>query len=110
MQNLRALSVRQPYAELIMSGKKRIEYRSRRTRLRERIYIYVSKIPGPLDAFADLAMKPGDLPTGMLIGTVEIYDCTGADRDFHWHLRNPERLTELVRPKCKPQPIFFYPF
>ena len=41
---MRALSIRQPYAELILRGIKRIEYRSRPTRiLGERFHIYASK-------------------------------------------------------------------
>ena len=41
---MRALSIRQPYAELILRGIKTVEYRSRRTRIiGERFYIYASK-------------------------------------------------------------------
>src|SRR6476620_11845188 len=41
---MRALSIRQPYAELILRGIKRIEYRSRPTRIvGERFWIYASK-------------------------------------------------------------------
>jgi hypothetical protein len=41
---MRALSIRQPYAELILRGIKRIEYRTRPTRIiGERFYIYASK-------------------------------------------------------------------
>jgi len=41
---MRALSIRQPYAELILRGMKTIEYRSRATRIvGERFYIYASK-------------------------------------------------------------------
>ena len=36
---MRALSIRQPYAEQILRGTKRFEYRSRRTAIRERVYI-----------------------------------------------------------------------
>ena len=40
---MRALSIRQPYAELILRGIKRIEYRSRRTNIvGERFYIYAA--------------------------------------------------------------------
>ena len=40
---MRALSIRQPYAELILRGIKTIEYRSRPTRiLGERFYIYAA--------------------------------------------------------------------
>src|SRR4051812_3124884 len=43
-KDMLALSIRQPYAELIMRGIKRIEYRSRPTRIiGERFYIYASK-------------------------------------------------------------------
>ena len=38
---MRALSIRQPYAELILRGVKTIEYRSRPTKIiGERFYIY----------------------------------------------------------------------
>jgi hypothetical protein len=41
---MRALSIRQPYAELILRGHKRIEYRSRATKIiGERFYIYASR-------------------------------------------------------------------
>ena len=41
---MRALSVRQPYAELILRGIKRMAYRSRRTNIvGERFYIYAPK-------------------------------------------------------------------
>lgn len=42
----RALSVRQPFAEQIMCGTKKIEYRSMPTKLRGRVYIYAAKHPG----------------------------------------------------------------
>jgi hypothetical protein len=40
---MRALSIRQPHAEAIMRGIKKIEYRSAPTRIRGRIYIYAAK-------------------------------------------------------------------
>src|SRR5688500_117808 len=41
---MRALSIRQPYVELILRGVERIEYRSRATRIiGERFFIYASK-------------------------------------------------------------------
>ena len=44
---MRALSIRQPYAELILRGLKRIEYRSRPTKIiGERFWIYVPKTKG----------------------------------------------------------------
>jgi len=41
---MRALSIRQPYAELILRGLKTIEYRSRATKIiGERFYIYAAR-------------------------------------------------------------------
>lgn len=111
MENLSALSVRQPYAELIMRGQKKFEYRSVATRKKnERVYIYASKTPGDAHDFRRLKMQPGDLPTGVLIGTVEIVDCTGRPGDYKWRLANPERLPDLIKPHNHPQPIWFKPF
>jgi hypothetical protein len=43
---MRALSIRQPYAELILRGIKTAEFRSRRTHLlNERFYLYAAKGP-----------------------------------------------------------------
>jgi hypothetical protein len=38
----RAISIRQPYVERILNGTKKAEFRSRRTLIRERVYLYVS--------------------------------------------------------------------
>ena len=74
-QPKRALSVKQPFAEQILRGSKTIEYRNRPTHIRERVYIYASLGPRPAEDFAHMNLKPGDLPTGMLVGTVEIVGC-----------------------------------
>jgi hypothetical protein len=57
-----------------------------------------------------MKLSPGDLPTGVLIGTVEIVDCTGEPDDYKWHLAKPERANRLLKPKKRPQPAWFYPF
>jgi hypothetical protein len=50
---MRALRIRQPYAEQILRGSKRIEYRSRRTNtIGERLY--AAKQSGDLAEFARL--------------------------------------------------------
>jgi len=106
-----ALSIRQPYVELILRGVKTAEYRSRPTRKRERVYLYASTIPADdPEAWQAVGAAPGDLDTGLLVGTVEIAGCTGADGTFQWHLRHPRRLRTPRRPTRKPQPVFFHPF
>ena len=110
MENLRALSIRQPYAEQIMRGTKKIEYRSRPTNIRERVYIYASLQPGNPDTWRAMKKQPGDLPTGVLIGTVEVVGCTGEPGNYEWHLAHPQRLAKPVKPKKHPQPAWFNPF
>ena len=105
-----ALSLRQPFAELILRGKKKIEYRSVPTTKRERVYIYASLQPGPKDDFRAADLEVGDLPTGVLVGTVEIQECRGKPGDYHWHLARPERLKLPIKPRKHPQPLWFRPF
>lgn len=108
---MRALSVRQPYAELIMRGDKTVEYRSKPTNIRGRVYLYAAKRPGKTEDFEGARLRPAELPTGVLVGTVEVVGCTGELGAFKWHLRSPERLAEpLRRPERHPQPAWFYPF
>lgn len=35
---------------------------------------------------------------------------TGSGGNYEWHVRNPERATELLKPTKRPQPIWFSPF
>ncbi len=106
-----ALSIRQPYVELILRGAKTIEHRSRRTRKRERVYLYASTIPADdPQAWTATGARAGELATGLIVGTVEIADCTEADGLYQWHLKDPQRLPEPLRPANKPQPVFFHPF
>jgi len=76
----RALSIRSPYAEEIMAGSKQVEYRTWRPRV----------APGRIAVH-----RSGK--GGAIIGTVEVYEITGHDGDWEWHLRAP-------RP-CEPIPI-----
>lgn len=108
----KAISVRQPYAELIMMGIKIEEYRSIPTNIRGRVYIYASNtLEKDEDGISQTNKTAEELPRGFLIGTVEIKDCRGSkSQGFAWHLENPIRLPELLRPKNKPQPVWFNPF
>jgi predicted transcriptional regulator len=105
----RALSVRQPLAEQIMTGKKKIEYRSIPTNIRGRVYIYASKTPN-LEVYKKLKKVPGDFPVGVLVGTVEIIDCKEKPDEYQWTLDKPERLKNPIKPDKHPQPVWFKPF
>jgi len=109
----RALSIRQPHAEAIMRGKKKIEYRSAATKIRGRIFIYASlRRYGKVDE-KDMMAQYGikdvacdDLPRGVIIGTVDLHDCDEGD----WYLKSPERAKRLRKPVKQPQPVWFKPF
>jgi ASCH domain len=112
-QPVRALSIRQPHAEAILRSVKKIEYRSGPTKIRGRILIYASM--GRYSAQDESAMMSdygirdvscGDLPRGVLVGSVELFHCDGGD----WHVRKPQRAEKLVQPTKQPQPVWFYPF
>lgn len=106
-----ALSIRQPYAEQILRGVKTIEYRSRRTRIRDRVYVYASMKGAAACEFEALGVSPTSLPTGRIVGSVEIVACkrVGAST-YHWLLAEPRRLSRPRRPTGKPQPVWFYPW
>ena len=110
MKSLRALSIRQPYAELIMRGIKKIEYRPMPTNIRERVYIYATKRPGHPNDWQEMNIKPGDLPSGVIIGTVEVTSCSGEPGDYKWHLKNAKRLRQHLTPTSQPHPSWFRPF
>jgi hypothetical protein len=111
---LKALSIRQPWPELILRGQKKYEIRPRPTRERGRIWIHAGLVADPrLVALAGLT--GASLPRGALVGTVEIVDCTPFTREiaeqmhavnvyfgtwtagsFAWRLAAPQRLATPV--------------
>jgi hypothetical protein len=105
-EQLRALSIRQLWAELILRGEKTVQYRSQATKVRGRVYIYAS-LAKPDPGYEQIER---DLPRGLIVGTVEIADCENGDGDFEWILSNPPRLAEPIAPKEQAQPVWFYPF
>lgn len=110
MKITRALSIRQPYAELVMTGEKVIEYRTVPTNIRERVYIYASKKVFNIGYHA-YGINAENLVRGKIIGTVEIIGCLrNEDGGYEWRLANAKRLRKPLKPKNKPQPVWFRPF
>src|SRR5688500_12206712 len=118
-KSMRALSIRQPYVEQILRGTKRVEYRSRRTGIiGETFYICAAKLPGDRAGFDSLGRRPGELPTGVIVGTARIVKCAPSTRSgpageaggFEWHLADVRRLARPMRPARRPQPVWFRPF
>lgn len=68
---MKALSFKQPWAELMLQGKKRIEIRKWNTHFRGKFLIHSSKIP---DAKAMKQFGFSDLPCGFILGEAELVD------------------------------------
>jgi hypothetical protein len=106
----RAISIRQPYAELILRGQKRWEFRSVNTTLiGERVWIYASSRPvRDLTAWRSIELG-SELPLGVIVGSVVIVGVEKrGERDFAYKLTDPKRC----RPKWptnQPQPLFWRP-
>ncbi|MGK5087662.1 ASCH domain-containing protein [Bdellovibrionota bacterium FG-2] len=109
---MRAISIRQPYVEEILRGTKVFEYRSRPTIIRGRVYLYAANVAGPEENWKKIGLEPGDLPKGVIVGTVEIVDCKHFPKDerYGYVLQNPKRLRVALKPKNHPQPCWFFPF
>jgi hypothetical protein len=125
----KALSIKQPWAELILMGLKKLEVRQVPTDVRERVYLYAGL--GVVDEHGqqrcqELSIDPEILPRGMIIGTVQIIGClparkgdiekSGGDPEtpiqgwYTWYLARPRRLKRDLLPKNNPQPGLFKPF
>ena len=70
-QTVKALSLKQPYAELILQGKKTIELRKWNTRFRGPFLIHASKNP---DSKAMKQFGFSELPTGGIVGQAALVD------------------------------------
>lgn len=115
IQHMLAFSIRQPWAELIMRGEKKEEFRTLRTNIRGRVGVYAGEGRYPKEdeeqSARDYQVELDPLPRGVLVGTVEITGCVeNEDGMFAWKLAHPRRLREMLKPRNHPQPRFFYPF
>ncbi len=108
-RELRAISVRQPWAYAIMHRGKDIENKPMRTDYRGPILIHASLTVESREA-RKLKLDPDGLPTGVIIGVVEIFDCVRNGRLYskwaipgwwHWRLRNPRVLARPIPFKGK---------
>ncbi len=106
----RALSVPQPFAELILRGVKRVETRSWAPDWRGRIGIYSAAWSSPASDLAALIGHPiiqAECACDDYLGHVDLVDCHpaetcrtcgiwGADVGYHWVLDNPARRLNLT--------------
>jgi hypothetical protein len=105
LEATKAISIRQPWAWLIVNGYKPIENRSRRTHLRGTILVHAG---ANRSEFVDLCnyvrkrhgvVVPEDVEFGGVIGAVDLVDCMERSKSpwhtrgyWGWVLENPRRL------------------
>jgi len=92
---MKCLSVSQPYADLIINGKKTIELRTWNTKFRGECLIH-APIKIKDEACVRLGIDKSNLRTGVIIGKVEVYDVKSYNsldelkKDHKKHLFNEE--------------------
>lgn len=70
---MKALSLKQPWAELVVSGKKTIELRKWNTKFRGEFLVHASKIPDS-NAMGKLGFKENSVPLGSILGKARLVD------------------------------------
>lgn len=127
--NLIALGIRQPWAELILTGRKSIEVRTVRTNIRDTIYLFAGKTldtsEHAMEATKQCAVDASQLTRGKIVGSVEITNCRPCTPDdasqslvdwevmeghCAWELANPVLFEEPLTIRFLPYGIWFYPF
>jgi len=111
---MKALSFRQPWAELILQGRKTIDLRTWPTNYRGRLVIHASR---EVDRHICqlYGLEPATLATGALVGTVEVVDMVPLD-DQSWETMREQHLKpgpfpgdllgwRLAQPQRLPHPI-----
>lgn len=112
---MKALTIKQPWAGLIIAGIKDVENRTWKTAYRGRVLIHTSKTPcsrGELEAYPLPALEesielgeytPGQFVNGAIIGSVEIVDCVmnhpsvWAEKGvYNWVLANPVKFEKPI--------------
>ncbi len=123
---MKAISVMQPWAQLLVCGVKKYETRTWRTSHRGLLYIHAGiglsddmRERSVREPMRSLLKKQGisrvmELPRGALVGTVELTDCIDTDaladslsdeqralgdfrsRRWAWQMTNPRRLAEPI--------------
>lgn len=107
---LRALTVREPWASLLVRGLKSEEYRSRNTKRRGLVLIHSSLTYqiGWEEIFKDFSAPcPDELELNCILGAVEIYDCISTEDGYAWKVRNAVKFSNP--PECRGALSFWQP-
>lgn len=95
---MRALTLREPWASLVLEGVKTIETRSWATRYRGELLIHAgcSRVPrGDAHAAELMALLTGPLHCGMIVARCELVDCVRIDEDYARELARREPVNYI---------------
>ena len=83
---MKALSIRQPFAWLIVNGFKDVENRTRPAHFRGRFLIHAAKKYGAAERVKHQhgILIPPDLPLGGIVGEAEVVDCVEGHHPSPW--------------------------
>ena len=83
---MKVLTIKQPWASLIIEGYKKYEFRSWKTKYRGKILIHagMSLEKDMVDRFKSYNL---DYPLGFIIGEATLEDCILVDKEFNEQLR-----------------------
>lgn len=92
---MKTLTIKQPYASLIVEGYKEYEFRTWKTNYRGRILIHAGK---GIDKETINNIKPLELdyPNGYIIGSVKIVDCIKVDDKLREELKKSPSVYEKI--------------
>jgi hypothetical protein len=93
---MKAINLDQPWAELILSGRKTIELRTRRTSHRGLLGIRATKTVLE-DVCRSYNLKADELGTAAILGTVEVVEVIQLDED-NWRVLRDQHLVEAPAP------------
>ncbi len=88
---MKVLTIKQPWASLIMLGYKRFEFRSWRTNYRGELLIHAGQ---GIDKDAMKRLQkyiPKDMPKGKILGKVKLVDCVKMSPKFKFELLNENK-------------------
>ena len=100
IENMRVLSIQEPYATLIMEQKKRVETRSWKTKYRGEIYIHASISKAHIKRITNPEildwMKDAQLHFGYIICKAQLVDCIEMTEEYIEKVKSEEHLEYIL--------------
>lgn len=100
---MKTITIKQPWANLIVMGLKDVENRTWKTNYRGRVLVHASAVPN-VSELCKWEEELGIVPKCAIVGSVEIVDCVrdypskwAIDGCWHWVLKNPILFEKPIR-------------